>query len=119
MAVKINPTLVIEDGDAVTLMGTLTLTGSYPVGGEILDFTTVVGYQSPNGRIFCPAGAPYAGTGSCTGAGGDTFSIVSGSLLTNSKLIGNTASGAVISGAYGAEVTGDTNICFCITFPKA
>jgi hypothetical protein len=104
--------------DSITLFGTLTLSGAYPVGGDTIDFTPVIGYQSPNGRIFVPTGAAYPGTGTITGSGGDTFAFVAGTLLNNNKLIANTSSGTVVSGNYGAEITADNNIQFSVTFPK-
>jgi hypothetical protein len=119
MAVKVTPTFVIEDLDAIELYGNLTLTGNYPAGGDTVDFTGSVGYQSPNGRIFAPAGPPIAGSGSVVGSCGDSFALVAGNALNNSKLIINTASNTPEgTGAYGAELLADANINFSIIFPK-
>jgi hypothetical protein len=120
MAVKVTATYVIEDLDCIELYGILTLTGNYPAGGDTVDFTTVVGFNSPNGRIFVPAGPPIAGTGAATGSSGDSFALVPGSALNNSKLIVNTASNTLEgTGAYGAELLADANIQFSMVFPKA
>lgn len=120
MAVKVTPTYVIENLDSIELIGVLTLTGNYPAGGDTVDFTGAVGYQSPNGRIFAPAGPMIANSGGASGSGGDTFSLQAGTLLSNNKLVINTASNTVEgTGAYGAELTGDANINFFAIFPKA
>lgn len=116
MPITINPTFCSYDSDSVVLKGTLTFSGAYPVGGDTIDFSTVSGYQSPNGRIFVPSSPPY--TCFIAGTGGDTFGFVPGTTIQNGKVIVNTASATVVSGNYGAEITGDANIEFEATFPK-
>ncbi len=116
MPVKINPTYVSETLDMMIVGGTLTLTGAYPVGGDPMDWTTIIGYQSPNGRIFTPSALPVACDISSTG--GDTLGYAVGTTLANGKLIANTSSATVVSGNYGAELTADLNIEFQAWFPK-
>jgi len=116
MPITITPLFVSESTDEVELLCTLKFTGAYPVGGDTLDFTSVIGYQSPNGRIFTPSSPVICG--SINGTGGDSFGLVPGTTLANNKVIVNTASATVQVGAYGAEITGDNNIEAAFQFPR-
>jgi len=107
----------IEDGvDLQTIVGTLAFTGSYPTGGDTIDWTTVVGVQIGS-RIFIGQALPTYG--SVAGSTGDSYAPITGTLLNNGKVKINTTSNTELSaGAYPARITGDTNIFFSYTFPR-
>jgi hypothetical protein len=92
-----------EDGSGNNLfyaIGTLTFSGSYPTGGDTLDFTTVAD-RLPSAQII------QAFADSQNGNGG-YYVPVQGSALNNWKLKAFTSAGAELSaGAYPGSVTGD------------
>jgi hypothetical protein len=117
MSIAINITQIQENTDGVEIFGTLTLSGNYAAGGDTIDWTTVSGAQTENGRIFTPSKVPYAVQ--IDGTTGDTYGYVAGTLLNNSKVKINTASNTELgAGAYNARFTGDVNIFFDAAFPK-
>jgi hypothetical protein len=103
--------------DEVSVTGTLTLSGNYPTGGDTIDWTTVIGFQSDNGRIFLTQA--IADSGFVSGSSGDTYAYVAGSALNNGKIKINTASNTELAaGAYPARISGDVNIFFDFNFPR-
>ena len=100
----INITQVQENTDGVEVFGTLTLSGNYPTGGDTIDWTTVIGAATENGRIFTPSKIPYFGQG--RGHTGDQYSYVAGTTLNNGKIKINTASNTELgAGGYAARFT--------------
>lgn len=117
MSLAINVTQIQEGLDGVEVFGLLTPSGNYPTGGDTLDWTTVAGANSANGRVFTPSALPVI----CQIAGttGDDYGYVAGTTLANGKVKINTTSNAELgAGAYAARFTGDVNISFCAVFPK-
>lgn len=115
--ITINLNQIQEGLDGVELSGTLTLSGSYVAGGDTIDWTTIAGVQTSNGRVFTPQGLPAAAW--AQGTTGDDYGYVAGTALNNSKFKINTASNTELgAGAYNARFTGDVNIFFNANFPK-
>lgn len=117
MPIAINITQIQEGLDGVEVFGLLTLSGAYATGGDPIDWTTVIGANSPNGRVFTPAALPII----CQIAGttGDDYGYVAGTTLANGKVKINTTSNTELgAGAYPARITGDVNVCFSAAFPK-
>lgn len=108
----------IQEGlDGVEIFGTLVPSGAYPTGGDTLDWTSVIGVVTSNGRIFTPSALPVNVEISATG--GDAFGYVAGTTLANGKVKINTASATELgAGAYPARISGDANIMFSAAFPK-
>jgi hypothetical protein len=117
MPIAINLLQIQEGNDGVELFGTLTLSGVYPAGGDIIDWTTIAGQPTSNGRIFTPSGLPVAAW--AQGTTGDDYGYVAGTTLQNGKFKINIASNTELgAGAYNARFTGDLNIFFNAVFPR-
>jgi hypothetical protein len=110
--------LQIQEGtDGVEVFGSLAFSGAYPTGGDIIDWTTVTGVQTSNGRIFTPSALPVIMQ--IDGTTGDQYGWILGTALNNGKIKINTASNTELgAGAYPARITGDTNVYFDAAFPK-
>lgn len=120
MPIAITITQIQENTDGVEVFGFLTFTGNYVQGGDTLDWTTVIGAFSPNGRQFVqssPAGKCLA----CqiNGSDGRDFAWIQGAQLNLDKvkvlIAVDTELGA---GAYPAGILNDVNIVFDAAFPK-
>ena len=110
-----------ENDDSVTIYCGLTFSGNYTqfsggVGGDTLDFTTIAGVGTANGRIFAPVTGVLYGT--ITGINGYVFGFQPGNLLNNNIVtLWTTATTQASNGAYPAGVTGDLFIVgeFCFS----
>lgn len=108
-------TLTINSVDSIGnlyVFGTIAVSGSYPTGGDIIDFTTVAH------RLGASQAALQVWA---SGSTGDTYSYVRGATPTmaNGKLkISTTSNTELAAGAYAARFTGDTNIQFQAIFKK-
>ena len=117
MAIAITLTQIQEGVDGVEVFGSLVFSGVYPAGGDVIDWTTVAGLSTSNGRIFTPSGVPVYGA--IQGTTGDDYGVVLGAALNNGKVKINTTSNAELAGgAYPARITGDANILFSYAFPR-
>jgi hypothetical protein len=115
--VTINVAQIQENTDGAEIFGTLTLSGAYATGGDVIDWTTVAGVSTENGRTFTPSKVPYAVQ--IDGTTGDTYGYVASPNLNGGKVKINTASNTELgAGAYNARFTGDVNIFFDAAFPK-
>jgi hypothetical protein len=106
--------ITINDIDAVAaniyVFGTLTASGSYATGGDILDFTTVAA------QLAASQAPVQIWIGGSTG---DAYAWVKGTALNNQKVKISTGSAAELgSGAYPARITGDAGIQFEAVFNK-
>ena len=100
MALAINITNIDSGKNALYIFGTLAASGSYPSGGDTLDFTTVAD-RLPSTQII------QAFAESQNGNSG-YYIPVQGSALNNWKLKCFLGGGTEITaGAYPAGVTGD------------
>ena len=113
MALAITVTDVDAGGEnLVSVLGTLTPSGSYATGGDSLDFTSV---SAQFGASQAPLQVWIGGST------GDAYAFVRAAspTLSNGKMKINTASNTELaSGAYPARITGDTNIQFEAIFQK-
>lgn len=116
MSITITLTQIQEGLDGVEIFGSLAFAGAYPAGGDIIDWTTVSGISTPNGRTFVPSGQPVYGA--VQGSTGDDYGPILGTALNNGKIKINTASNTELAGNYPARITGDANILFSYAFPK-
>lgn len=117
MPIAITLTQIQEGLDGVELVGTLAFSGNYPAGGDTLDWTTVAGLSTSNGRVFTPSALPLYGA--VAGTTGDDYGPIIGTTLANGKVKINTTSNTELgAGAYPARITGDVNIFFSFMFPK-
>ena len=118
MPIAITLTQIQENLDSVEVIGTLKFTGSYPAGGDTIDWTTVSGNATPNGRIFTPQGLPVACQINGSGLYGYGYKV--GTALNNATVVvaDIANAGVLATGAYPAGVTGDLNIFFDAAFPK-
>lgn len=117
MPIAINLTQIQEGLDGVEIFGTLTFSGSYVAGGDTIDWTTIAGQSTSNGRVFTPSGLPVLAT--VAGTTGDDYGYVAGTALNNSKIKINTTSNTELSASgYPARITGDVNIYVNAAFPK-
>ena len=115
--ITINLTQIQEGIDGVEIFGTLTLSGAYPAGGDVIDWTTIAGVSTPNGRTFTPSSVPIAAW--AQGTTGDDYGYVAGTTLQNGKFKINTTSATELgAGAYNARFTGDLNIFFNAAFNR-
>ena len=117
MPIAITLTQIQENNDSVSIIGTLAFSGAYTTGGDTLDFTTIAGNATSNGRIFTPAGLPV----SCqiNGSAGYSFGFVAGTALNNSKVKVLSSSATEVSAStYSTNISGDTNIYIEAQFPK-
>ena len=110
-----------ENDDSITVYMGLTFSGNYPnPGGDTLDFSTVIGLATPNGRIFHQGGNSPCVYGTITGINGYVFgfqpSLVD--LKTNLVTLWTTATTQQAGGAYPAGVTGDAFIVGEFCFQK-
>lgn len=117
MAIAITILQIQESTDGVEVFGSLALSGNYTTGGDTIDWTTVIGVQTPNGRIFTPSLLPYVVQ--IDGTTGDDYGWVAGTALNNGKVKINTTSNTELgAGAYPPRILADTNIYFDAAFPK-
>jgi len=103
MAITITLLPSNEDGSGSNLfyaIGTLAFSGSYPTGGDTLDFTTVAD-KLPSGQLIQVFADSQNGNGGY-------YVPVQGSALNNWKLKAFTGGGTELSaGAYPGSVTSD------------
>lgn len=117
MPIAITLLQIQENLDSVSVVASLVFSGVYPAGGDVLDWTTVSGLSTPNGRTFVPAGLPAAAQ--ISNANGRDFAYLLGTSLSNAKVKILTAADTELgAGAYAAGITGDTNIFIAAEFPK-
>ncbi|HYT06995.1 MAG TPA: hypothetical protein VEL77_05040 [Rugosimonospora sp.] len=112
MALAINITNIDSGKNALYIFGTLAASGSYPSGGDTLDFTTVA---NQIGASQAPVQVWVGGTS------GDNYAFVRAATptLANGKIKINTASNTELAaGAYPSRITGDTNIQIEAVFSK-
>ena len=112
MALAIGILDVDAGSQNISVVGTLTASGSYSTGGDTLDFTSV---SNQIGASLAPLQVWVAGST------GDAYAFVRAAAptLANGKLKVNTASNAELAnGAYPSRITGDTNIQFEAIFQK-
>ena len=110
MALAITITDVDTGTGNIYVFGKLTPSGSYAIGGDTLDFTTVA---AQIGASRTPVQL-WAG-----GTTGDNYGWVPGAALNNGKIKISTASATELAaGTYPARISGDTNIQFEAAFRK-
>lgn len=120
MPIAITITQIQENNDGIEVFGFLVFSGVYPAGGDILDWTTVIGANSPNGRTFVQS-SPAGKCAFCqvNGSNNRDFAWIQGADLKTDKVKILTAADTELgAGAYPAGVSGDLNIAFDAAFPK-
>lgn len=116
MAVALTILKVEETLETTRLVAGLTMTGSYPGGGDTIDFTTIAGQSDNYGRIFTPS-APCI-SAQINGTFGFDYGFIPGTALNNNKVTINSTANTPISGAYSTGVSTDTNVVGTFEFPK-
>lgn len=123
MSIALKVIQVQENEDSVTVYCGLTFTGSYTqfaagAGGDNIDFTTIIGAFSPNGRIFMASTPCIYGT--ITGINGYVFGFQPSLTVLNTNIVTvwTTATTQQGNGAYPAGVTGDAFIVGEFCFQK-
>lgn len=111
MAVTITLTSNNVDASAsnfVYAIATLSFSGSYPTGGDTLDFSTVASFVPSDLPPVNVIADSNGGTGTF-GFGGGYFQVIAGTALNNWKIKFINAGGTELAaGAYPASVTGDS-----------
>lgn len=122
MPLAVNVQSIDADSDVVVVTGKLVASGSYPTGGDTIDFTSIAfdaTYTGPSQII--PTSQPPLSLGVWSEGGviNYVYSPIIGSAMNNNKLkIGGTTYGTELAaGAYPAAITGDT-IAFEASFKK-
>lgn len=110
-----------ENDDSVTVYMGLTFTGNYVqfsagAGGDNLDFTSVIGQSTSNGRTFLASSGCLYGT--ITGINGFVFGFQPGVLNANIVTLWTTSTTQQGAGAYPAGVAGDAFIVGEFVFNK-
>ncbi|SRR5712691_4525489 len=94
----------------------LTFSGSYPTGGDTIDFTTVIG-KAYLGKVFIAAKSPLYGY--AAGTSGHSYGLIPGTTMANGKIKISTASATELpAAAYPAGITGDANIYCTAAFDQ-
>jgi len=121
MAAKISVVSINSAGQQVRVAFNLVLTGNYPTGGDILDFTQILqdaAFQGIFGNIPSSQPPQQIDIWSQSGNLANHYYPVVGALQTNSKVkIDSAFNTELNAGAYPAGVTGDKIIGEAI-FPK-
>jgi hypothetical protein len=117
MATTLKLIQVQENEDSVTLIAQLTLSGNYAnPGGDNIDFTTLIGQSSSNGRIFIASSPALAIL--LTSANGFIVSAVPGAALNlNAFFAFSAVNVQQNTGAYPANLLTDM-IILTATFTK-
>lgn len=121
MAAKISVVSMNTVGQQIRVLFNLILSGNYPAGGDVLDFTQIVqdaGFQGIFGNIPSSQPPQQVDIWSQGGNLANHYYPVVGSLQTNSKVkIDSAFNTELNAGAYPAAITGDKIIGEAI-FPK-
>lgn len=125
MSIALKLLQIQENEDSLTVYVGLAFTGNYVqfaagVGGDALDFTTVIGQATRNGRIFAVDGGKPCLYGTITGINGFVFGFQPSltDLKANIVTLWTTATTQQGAGAYPAGVTGDAFIVGEFCFEK-
>jgi len=105
-----------NSGKTTYVTCTVVASGTYPTGGDTIDFTTIIGKQYL-GKVFVAAKSPLYGY--AAGTTGDAYGLIPGTTMANGKLKINTASNTELANAaYPARITGDANIYVTAAFDQ-
>jgi len=108
MAITIAVQNVDATGSVVWATGSIEFSGTYPTGGDTLDWTTAIPQVGYPGAAIPSASAPLQVTFDSQNGNGGYYVGVQGSALNNWKVKCFQASGTeVTAGAYPSSVTGD------------
>jgi hypothetical protein len=118
MSIAISVETVDASGTAALVAGTLAFSGTYPTGGDTLDWTTAIEQIADGGQTIPSASEPILVVIASQAGGTDDYVPVQGSALNSWKVKCLASSGSEISaGAYPSSITGDT-VAFLALFPK-
>jgi hypothetical protein len=110
---------VTFDQSRIYVTGLLTASGSYSTGGDTLNINTATWPPGSLGAVpsqqRCDPAQSFV-----QGGFGYSFDVIPGTSPANSLVKISTASGSneLPAGAYPSQITGDTNMTFCLAFPK-
>jgi hypothetical protein len=118
MAITITVQNVDASGPVVWATGSIAFSGSYPTGGDTLDWTTAIPQVGSSGAATPSSSGPHQANFDSQNGNGGYYVAVQGSAPNNWKVKCFQASGTeVTAGAYPTSVTSDI-IAFQAEFLK-